>query len=32
LDNVLGKPHIGYVARELYRTFYADTVKNIERW
>ena len=27
LDNVLATPHIGYVARELYRTFYGDTVK-----
>jgi phosphoglycerate dehydrogenase-like enzyme len=32
LDNVLATPHIGYVARDLYRTFYGDTVKNIERW
>jgi phosphoglycerate dehydrogenase-like enzyme len=32
LDNVLSTPHIGYVARELYRTFYGDTVKNIMRW
>jgi phosphoglycerate dehydrogenase-like enzyme len=32
LDNVLSTPHIGYVARELYRTFYGDTVKNITRW
>jgi phosphoglycerate dehydrogenase-like enzyme len=32
LDNVLATPHIGYVARELYRTFYGDTVKNITRW
>ena len=32
LDNVLATPHIGYVARELYRTFYGDIVKNIERW
>jgi phosphoglycerate dehydrogenase-like enzyme len=31
-DNVLSTPHIGYVARELYRTFYGDTVKNITRW
>jgi phosphoglycerate dehydrogenase-like enzyme len=32
LDNVLVTPHIGYVAGELYRTFYGDTVKNIMRW
>jgi phosphoglycerate dehydrogenase-like enzyme len=32
LDNVLATPHLGFVARELYRTFYGDTVKNIERW
>jgi phosphoglycerate dehydrogenase-like enzyme len=32
LDNVLSTPHIGYVARDLYRTFYGDTVKNIMRW
>jgi phosphoglycerate dehydrogenase-like enzyme len=32
LDNVLSTPHIGYVARDLYRTFYGDTVQNIMRW
>jgi phosphoglycerate dehydrogenase-like enzyme len=32
LDNVLATPHIGFVARDLYRTFYGDTVKNIARW
>ena len=32
LDNVLATPHIGYVARQLYRTFYGDAVKNITRW
>jgi phosphoglycerate dehydrogenase-like enzyme len=32
LDTVLSTPHIGYVARDLYRTFYGDTVKNITRW
>ena len=32
LDNVLATPHIGFVARELYRTFYCDTVENITRW
>src|ERR1700729_2712450 len=29
LENVLSTPHIGYVTRDLYRTFYGDTVKNI---
>ena len=32
LDNVLATPHIGYVAQDLYRTLYGDTVKNITRW
>lgn len=32
LPNVLATPHIGYVSRDLYRTFYADTVVNIGRW
>jgi phosphoglycerate dehydrogenase-like enzyme len=32
LDNVLGTPHIGYVADDLYRTFYGDTVKAIAGW
>ena len=32
LENVLATPHIGYVSRELYRTFYGDTVKNIAAW
>ena len=32
LDNVLATPHIGYVERDLYRTFYGDTAKNITRW
>jgi phosphoglycerate dehydrogenase-like enzyme len=31
LDNVLSTPHIGYVVRDLYKTFYGDTVKNITR-
>jgi len=32
LDNVLSTPHIGYVVKDLYTTFYDDTVKNIIRW
>ena len=32
LDNVLGTPHVGYVADDLYRTFYGDTVKAIAAW
>jgi phosphoglycerate dehydrogenase-like enzyme len=32
LDNVLATPHIGYVAENLYRTFYGDTVANIAAW
>jgi phosphoglycerate dehydrogenase-like enzyme len=32
LDNVLATPHIGYVSRALYKTFYEDTVSNIRMW
>lgn len=32
LENALATPHIGYVSRELYGTFYGDTVKNITAW
>ncbi|MEP6505070.1 MAG: D-2-hydroxyacid dehydrogenase family protein [Betaproteobacteria bacterium] len=32
LANVLGTPHIGYVADDLYRTFFGDTVKALEAW
>jgi len=32
LPNVLATPHIGYVSKELYRTFYGDTVDNIVQW
>jgi phosphoglycerate dehydrogenase-like enzyme len=32
LPNVVATPHIGYVAEDLYRTFYRDVVTNIEAW
>jgi phosphoglycerate dehydrogenase-like enzyme len=32
LDNVLTTPHIGYVSRGLYKTFYQDTVASIRKW
>jgi phosphoglycerate dehydrogenase-like enzyme len=32
LDNVLGTPHIGYVADDLYRTFHGDTVRALDGW
>ena len=32
LQNVIATPHLGYVARGLYETFYGDTVKNIATW
>jgi phosphoglycerate dehydrogenase-like enzyme len=32
LDNVLATPHIGYVAEDLYRTFYGDVAANIGAW
>ena len=32
LDNLLATPHVGYVSRNLYRTFYGDTVSNIRKW
>ncbi|SFU26588.1 Phosphoglycerate dehydrogenase [Paraburkholderia aspalathi] len=32
LPNVLATPHLGYVSKELYRTFYGDTVQNLVRW
>jgi phosphoglycerate dehydrogenase-like enzyme len=32
LPNVLATPHIGYVADDLYRTFYQDSVSNIVSW
>jgi phosphoglycerate dehydrogenase-like enzyme len=32
LDNVLATPHIGYVAQDLYRTFYGDTAAAVAEW
>jgi phosphoglycerate dehydrogenase-like enzyme len=32
LDNVLATPHIGYVAKKLYRAFYGDAVASISAW
>ena len=32
LDNILATPHIGYVSEGLYKTFYEDTVSNIQTW
>jgi phosphoglycerate dehydrogenase-like enzyme len=32
LPNVLTTPHIGYVSRSLYETFYRDSVANIRQW
>jgi phosphoglycerate dehydrogenase-like enzyme len=32
LPNVVATPHIGYVAEDLYRTFYRDAAANIEAW
>jgi phosphoglycerate dehydrogenase-like enzyme len=32
LDIVLATPHLGFVERELYQSFYGDTVKNIRQW
>jgi phosphoglycerate dehydrogenase-like enzyme len=32
LGSALATPHIGYVSRELYATFYRDTVRNISEW
>jgi phosphoglycerate dehydrogenase-like enzyme len=32
LPNVLATPHVGYVAEDLYRTFYGDAAASIEKW
>jgi phosphoglycerate dehydrogenase-like enzyme len=31
-SRVLATPHIGYVTREMYQTFYDDSVRNIVKW
>ena len=31
-DNVIATPHIGYVSKRQYETFYGDTVENILAW
>jgi phosphoglycerate dehydrogenase-like enzyme len=32
MDNVLATPHVGYVAEDLYRTFYGDAAGAITAW
>ena len=32
LDNVVATPHIGFVTKRTYETFYGDTVENIAAW
>ena len=32
MRNVLATPHLGYVTRHMYETFYRDSVGNIESW
>jgi phosphoglycerate dehydrogenase-like enzyme len=32
LPNVVATPHVGFVTRQTYETFYRDTVANIVRW
>jgi phosphoglycerate dehydrogenase-like enzyme len=32
LPNVFATPHIGFVTRQTYQTFYRDTVRNISDW
>jgi phosphoglycerate dehydrogenase-like enzyme len=32
LDNVVATPHVGFVTRQTYQTFYGDTVANIAAW
>jgi D-3-phosphoglycerate dehydrogenase len=32
MENVTLTPHLGYVNEENYRTFYADTIENVQAW
>ena len=32
LDNMVATPHVGFVTRDTYETFYRDTVENIAAW
>jgi phosphoglycerate dehydrogenase-like enzyme len=32
MRNVLATPHLGYVTRDMYETFYRDSLRNIEAW
>jgi len=32
LDNVTLSPHLGYVSEDVFRTFYADALEDIEAW
>jgi phosphoglycerate dehydrogenase-like enzyme len=32
LENLLATPHIGFVAEDLYRTFYGDAAAAIGAW
>jgi phosphoglycerate dehydrogenase-like enzyme len=31
MDSVVATPHVGYMTRNLYRTFYGDTIANIAK-
>jgi phosphoglycerate dehydrogenase-like enzyme len=32
MENVITTPHIGYVTKQIYETFYGQTVENILGW
>jgi phosphoglycerate dehydrogenase-like enzyme len=32
LENAITTPHIGYVTKQIYETFYGHTVQNILAW